>query len=238
MTIEQALSWINGGWQQSRFARQIPGLGLGIDVDGLFGFQCKDFSNGYADYIGNPFTGGNAIALWNLVQPGWHKVYEPEPGTVFVKDYYSDGVNYGHTGVVQEVVTNGFYSVDQNWFNSSLTVGSPPARVFHPNSSVKGYLKNDRIGASMPLNYDQVNKICYMATGMQADAADAFKNNVGLELDAVLNNFMAYNETRNKQLRADSFEPDQKKIKELEAEIATGGGGYKPYDGPPIFIKI
>lgn len=83
-------------------------------------------------------------------------------------------------------------------------------------------------GANMGLNYDQVNKICYMATGLQADTADAFKNNVGLELDVVLANFMAYKETRDKQLRADSFEPDQKRIKELEAQVGQPATELKP----------
>lgn len=83
-------------------------------------------------------------------------------------------------------------------------------------------------GGDMGLTYDQVNKICYMATGLQADTADAFKNNVGLELDVVLNNFMAYKETRDKQLRADSFEPDQKRIKELEAQVGQPATELKP----------
>lgn len=152
VTLEQALGWIRGGWQQSRYAkvRYLPQVGrdmLGIDVDGLFGFQCKDWANAYAEFVGRPFTGGNAIVLWTRVQPGWAQVQECKPGYVFVKNYVaSDGINYGHTGVVDEVVATGFYSYDQNVGQySSLSNGFPPQRVFHKFNEMLGYLKADSI---------------------------------------------------------------------------------------------
>jgi hypothetical protein len=150
MTTQDALAWIRGNWKQSPYAKVIDGK-LGIDVDGLFGFQCKDWANGYAFYLGNPFTSGNAIALWQLDQPGWTKVVgSPKLGDVFVKNFVAnDGINYGHTGVVDEITATGFWSYDQNVVNYSLTKGAPPARIFHKFTEMLGYLRNNNLGGSM-----------------------------------------------------------------------------------------
>jgi hypothetical protein len=159
-TTDQALWWIRGGWKSSRFAKTIVGIGTGIDVDGLYGFQCKDWANGYADFMGNPFTAGNAIALWQRNQPGWTKVQTPQVGDVFVKNYVAnDGVNYGHTGVVDEIVGSGFYSYDQNVVNSSLDRGSPPSRIFHRNSEMLGYLRNNNIQGEVMVNGNDITEL-------------------------------------------------------------------------------
>jgi len=151
MTVAEALAWMRGGWKSSPYAKTIPNVGMGIDVDGLYGFQCKDWANGYAAFIGDPFTSGNAIALWQRNQPGWTKSAVPKLGSVFVKNYVaSDGVNYGHTGTVDEITGDGFWSYDQNVGpKSNLTIGVPPQRVFHKNSEVLGFLVNNKLGVRM-----------------------------------------------------------------------------------------
>ena len=150
ITQQQAIAWMTNGWQQSPYAKTLPGVGTGIDCDGAFGFQCVDWSRGYAFFLGTPLKNGNAITLWTVDQPGWIKTQTPEVGSVFVKNYVaSDGVNYGHTGTVAELTDTGFYSYDQNYFNTSLTKGSPPARVFHRYNEVLGYLKSVNIGDVM-----------------------------------------------------------------------------------------
>lgn len=146
MTTQDALNWIDGGWRTSRYAKTIPNVGTGIDVDNLYGFQCKDFANGYADYVGNPFGGGNAIALWDVKQAGWRKVSDPQPGDVFVRNYTaSDGINYGDTGVVKSVNGSTVRVVQQN-LAGNLNVGSPPAERTYNKSIMLGYLRNNSIG--------------------------------------------------------------------------------------------
>lgn len=180
MTTQEALGWMQGGWRSSRFAKTINGL-TGIDVDGLYGFQCKDWSNGYADFLGDPFTSGNAIALWQLDQPGWTKVKDPKPGDVFVKNYVAgDGINYGHTGTVETLdpANGGFWSWDQNYYNSSLTKGSPPARVFHRFSEMLGYLRNNNLGGDM--NKEQAQQLAlYMRLAANDTLEKANANNAG-----------------------------------------------------------
>ena len=89
-TKAKALKWINDS------------IGKRIDFDGYYGAQCKDSVNAYASYLGFPFTAGNAITLLQP-QKGWKQVKVPMPGDVFVMDYVSGGINYGHTGLVQTV---------------------------------------------------------------------------------------------------------------------------------------
>lgn len=143
MTINDVVAWPWGGWKKSKHAVYRTDIGHGIDVDGNYGFQCVDWSAAYAEFLGHPFNWGNAEALWTWKQDAWwKKVSSPKPGDVHVMWYSSGGVEYGHTGIVIEVTSTGFYSIDQNWINSSLKVGSPPAKVFHPfNNKVRGFLR-------------------------------------------------------------------------------------------------
>lgn len=147
-TLAEALAWANGGWKTDKYAKTLNGV-RGIDVDGQDGFQCKDFANAYAEYVGAPFSLGNAIVLWNQPQKNWTKQSSPKPGDVFVKHYVSGGVDYGHTGVVVQVLSGSFTSVDQNWYNASLTHGSPPAKVAHSNNDVIGFLRTNLGGGTV-----------------------------------------------------------------------------------------
>ena len=149
-TLTQIKAWIDGGWKKSPFAKW-RWFKYGIDTDGWYGFQCKDLVNAYSIWLGRPFTAGNAEALWRVPQnPWWTRVSAkstPKPGDVFVMYYSAGGVQYGHTGIVRNVYSNTFRSLDQNWFNSTLTNGSPPAWVIHSRNSaavqygIRGYLR-------------------------------------------------------------------------------------------------
>lgn len=185
MTLAVALGWINNGWRLSIYAKQ-KSNGLGIDVDGLYGFQCMDFVVAYSRFLGATFASGNAITLWTKPQAGWTQVASPQPGDVFVKDYFSNGINYGHTGCVQEVSPLGVYSVDQNWFYPSLTIGSPPARVFHPSGSVKGFLRFGGFMSTDSVSYQEA-QVMYLGWVPGQDVNLEFcKKMIGMKLPDAL----------------------------------------------------
>lgn len=145
-TQQQAIDWLTGGWKKSPYAKDAGGGVLAVDTDGKYGFQCKDFVNAYAIFLGHPFTGGNANALWDVPQdPFWQKIpatQQPQPGDVFVRRFVSGGTEFDHTGGIKVVDALGFLSTDQNWFNSSLDKGSPPASVYHLfDNEIRGYLR-------------------------------------------------------------------------------------------------
>lgn len=105
--------------------------------------QCLAFIAWYTEQLGygSIMPGYNAIDVFLKNPLKLKKPAAPQPGDMFFMDYYADGINYGHTGVVVEVTASGFYSVDQNWYTPSLTVGSPAAKVFHMFNQVRGYLR-------------------------------------------------------------------------------------------------
>lgn len=149
-TQQQALAWAAGGWNSSKYVKTINGR-LGIDTDGYYGFQCKDFVNAYLDYVAGWIPGGNAIDLLTCDLPEDvtrimnSASFIPQPGDVFIfgKPYALDGNgnSLGHTGVITSANATNFQSVDQNWFNASLTVGSPPAAITHNYNGFLGVLR-------------------------------------------------------------------------------------------------
>jgi len=246
MTIQDGLDWINGGWQSSRFCKTLNGK-KGIDVDNLFGFQCKDFSNGYADYMGDPFTGGNAIVLWNIPQPGWHKVSSPQPGDVFVRNSILDGINYGDTGVVKSV-GNGTVTVVQQNLVGSLTQGSPPAEHTYNQSIMLGYLRNDRIGADMTQEqaYAVVSQIYRVATDVDPEPGQADYWAKRIQADpataAELASALGGNDYKgdpNFRYKGRHYDEDMTTAKKqaYDEGLAAGGGSVKPYSGPQLFVK-
>lgn len=142
-TIDQALEWLRGGWKQSKYAKTNK-VGLGIDTDGYYGFQCKDFVNAYLDYVVGWIPSGNAIDLWTQALPNSitrianTKDFIPQPGDVFVMSIGK----YWHTGVVLSNITMiTFRSVDQNWFASNSDVGNIPAVIEHKYDNFVGVLR-------------------------------------------------------------------------------------------------
>lgn len=184
MTTDDALAWINGGWKSSKYVRTIPNVGTGIDVDKLYGFQCKDFANAFAEYMGAPFTGGNAIVLWTVPQAGWHKVTQPQAGDVFVRNFFSGGVNYGDTGVVKSVGADTVRVVQQN-LAGSLSYGSPPAETTYAKSIMLGYLRRDNIntGGGMigdtDAEFSRWNKLHRLILGADSTRANFRNSAVG-----------------------------------------------------------
>lgn len=130
------VDWATNGWRQNKYAHMISAPGyasfFGIDTDGMYGAQCKDFVNAYLDTFAHWIPAGNAIDIIHDSLPGSvERIMNPganiQIGDVFV-------LNIGqldHTGVVTSVVNDGFYSIDQNWFNANNVIGSPPAQVKH-----------------------------------------------------------------------------------------------------------
>jgi hypothetical protein len=137
-----------------------------------------DFSAAYGAYIGYPVKRGNAESLYRLNQTGWSKQKTPQVGDMHVMWYASGGTEYGHTGVVVEIIEGvGFYSIDQNWVNSSLTIGSPPYKVYHPlNNKVRGFLrpifKSQTQGGTMFENDNQIQAMYYLLRGRKATAKE------------------------------------------------------------------
>ena len=108
-------------------------IGQSIDTDGYYGAQCKDFINAFTQENFNITFAGNAndlITCW--IPAGWTRIkntpdFIPQPGDIALWDYGS----YGHTAIILSANINTFVSVDQNWYNSNSTAGSPAAEVTH-----------------------------------------------------------------------------------------------------------
>lgn len=145
MTEAQVADWLNGGWRNGGYVKTINGK-QGIDVDGAYGFQCFDFINAFSIWLGmGKISGGYAYQIWNTaLANGYTRVDQPKLGDIFVFDSLING-GAGHTGVVRSGIRDVFESVDQNWLNPSLTVGSPPATVVHTSRFLLGFLRSPNI---------------------------------------------------------------------------------------------
>lgn len=140
-TKQQALAWLSNKYKTG-----------GVDFDGWYGRQCADLSTAYCYYLsGGTFRPtGNAIALtWQWLPDTFTRIKNvastrPQAGDLAVWGYGSYST-YGHVGIVTNGDPDGnlmtFISLDQNWFNASLTHGSPPAYVKHNYSGVWGFIR-------------------------------------------------------------------------------------------------
>lgn len=111
-----------------------------------YGAQCVALVAWYFALLGytTPIMPGyNAIDVYNKNPLGLEKIapQDLQAGDVLFINYVSDGVNYGHTSIVIYVSNGVVTSVDQNWFNSSLSEGSSAEIVHHPVSSIVGGLR-------------------------------------------------------------------------------------------------
>lgn len=94
-----------------------------------YGAQCATFIIEFTKKYWDVHPKGNAKDLINFKWPKGFQVIKgknqiPQPGDIFVL-----GGEYGHTGIVTEANSKYFNSIDQNWYNESLTKGSPAAFV-------------------------------------------------------------------------------------------------------------
>lgn len=94
-----------------------------------YGAQCATFIIEFTKKYWDVHPKGNAKDFINFKWPKGFQVIKgknqiPQPGDIFVL-----GGEYGHTGIVTEANAKYFNSIDQNWYNESLTKGSPAAFV-------------------------------------------------------------------------------------------------------------
>lgn len=152
ITQQNALAWINNGWRADPHAKNISAAGgVGIDVDGLYGFQCKDFVNAFALALGAPFPAGNAVVLQQGAPAGWQYVTSPQPGDVALRDYISGGTNYGDAVLVLSISGNNLVVIGQNQVNVSLTVGHIPSTATHTIATYKKFLRRNYDVAASPV---------------------------------------------------------------------------------------
>lgn len=142
ITQQTALAYINGGWRSSVHAKNIPAAGgVGIDVDGYYGLQCKDWLSDFALTLGAPFPAGNSIVLQQGAPAGWFYVDRPQAGDVALRDFIHEGVNYGDGVLVMSVSGNSMVVIGQNQINVSLTVGHIPTTTTRLIAAYKKFLR-------------------------------------------------------------------------------------------------
>ncbi|WP_429950283.1 hypothetical protein IGJ55_000745 [Enterococcus sp. AZ170] len=130
-------------------------VGKSVDEDGAYGSQCMDLTvHIMKRYFGwHPY--GNAIELTSQNLPNsFSRVRVTSADQIKTGDILIWGLGefatYGHTAIaIEDGSSNGtFVSIDQNWLNPSLTVGSPAARIRHNMHGVWGVIRP---------NYEQEN---------------------------------------------------------------------------------
>ncbi|SRR6266498_637060 len=163
------VDWALGGWKQSRFARSISNF-LGVDTDGWYGAQCKDFINAYFDTFTGWMPPGNAINLATCALPPsvqrirYTQGMQVEPGDVFVENRG----RYGHTGIIILRTAGGWVSIDQNWYNANDKVGSPPGQVNHSFALLNCILRIVP-GKGGSMNYETMVDQLLNAAGVNPD---------------------------------------------------------------------
>ena len=107
-----------------------------------YGAQCATFIIEFTKKYWDVHPQGNAKDFINYKWPKGFQVIKgknqiPQPGDIFVF-----GGEYGHTGIVTEANGTYFNSIDQNWYNESLTKGSPAAFIEdHDYSNFLGVIR-------------------------------------------------------------------------------------------------
>lgn len=147
------MDYANGEWKSSPYFKSVlkdkQGNILlnaaGIDVDGYYGYQCFDWVNGYSVSLGQgKLSGEGAADIWETAPQSFSREENPMPGDIHVygEPYGYNGKRYlGHTGIVTGGTRASFTSIDQNWNNANLTVGSPPTAVKHNSQGLIGFLR-------------------------------------------------------------------------------------------------
>lgn len=210
------LQWIQGGWKTSPYAKTET-AGFGIDVDGLYGFQCKDLVQAFSIFLGHPFTNGNAITLLNP-QAGWSWVTSPQIGDVFVRHAVFGSIDYGDTGIVESVTSTGVNVLQQN-LAADLYHGSPPAQMFWKFNQLIGYLRSGGSMATDKLDKDEIAAIYQLAFDNDDYPQDLIDAYTGKPLDGYI-----------QQLLND---PSYKAHKQQVNNPSTPG--FKP--APELYVK-
>ena len=102
-------------------------IGKSVDIDGVYGAQCVDYSNRVAmDIDGTRFT-GNAIDMPYTKNHGawvWIRnteTFVPEAGDIFVESLASYH-SYGHTGIVLDATLTTMHVLEQNYDNKKYVI--------------------------------------------------------------------------------------------------------------------
>lgn len=122
--------------------------GDGVDQDNAFGMQCADVPcYAFKNWYGVTLRGNAYDLLESARSQGLKVVYDadhPKAGWFFVKSYVaSDGVNYGHAGLVYED-SDGYtiktieQNIDGNW--DYLEVGGPCRYNERSVNEIVGYI--------------------------------------------------------------------------------------------------
>ncbi|HEM2826331.1 TPA: SH3 domain-containing protein [Streptococcus suis] len=127
------------------FAKDLANRGQGVDYDGWYGKQCVDLPNWICGKFFGKALWGNAIDLIKSAKQHGFEVHymptseRPRPGAIFVKNYWaSDGVNYGHTGLIIGVSGNTVQTIEQNLVGN-LSVGGPAQYASQQISNLVGW---------------------------------------------------------------------------------------------------
>lgn len=141
---------------------------VGIDFDGVYGWQCVDGSNAVCYRATGKILWGNAIDLLNSAEAqGLNVIYEApdviaKKGDIFVMEI--PGSPYGHTGVVIEdsdghTLKTIEQNVDGNW--DYLEVGGPARYRTRSYAGMVGYIRPD---------YDMAEENVKIAKGWVEDS--------------------------------------------------------------------
>lgn len=134
-------------------------VGKSIDFDGVYGAQCVDLIKKYCNTFWGwtptcIYTGGaKDYASIPLPNSSWTRIqntpeFIPQPGDIAI---WNSGT-YGHVAIIISANISSFVSVDQNWYNSNSTVGSPAAKVTHNYSGFWGVIRPPFSSSSVETN--------------------------------------------------------------------------------------
>ena len=132
-------------------------VGKGVDADGWYGTQCMDLTVDVMQRFFGWRPYGNAIALVDQPLPaGFQRIRTTSSTQIKAGDVLVWGLGYyaqyGHTAIATEDgrADGTFVSVDQNWNNPSLEVGSPAAPIHHNMDGVFGVIRPPYEAESKP----------------------------------------------------------------------------------------
>ncbi|MEJ7541218.1 SH3 domain-containing protein [Staphylococcus intermedius] len=123
-------------------------IGVGVDFDGYYGYQCMDLIVDYMYQLsnGNVRLNGNAYQAKNNQLGNYAKVFPKKPGFVpkagDIVVWYPRPWNahYGHIGIVKEASSKQFTSLEQN-IRGNLSFGEVGRLATHQYSDVAYFIR-------------------------------------------------------------------------------------------------
>ncbi|EPC7176825.1 SH3 domain-containing protein [Staphylococcus pseudintermedius] len=136
-------------WSQKSATQYIQQhIGVGVDFDGYYGYQCMDLIVDYMYQLsnGNVHLNGNAYQAKNNNLGNYAKVYSkksgfvPKTGDIVVWSPKSWNGHYGHIGIVKEATSKHFTTLEQNT-KGNLSFGSVGVLVKHQYKDVAYFIR-------------------------------------------------------------------------------------------------